>query len=365
MKKILLPLLIAAILGGGWYAYDRRGAFAGKGAEEISEKFIARAEKRDIDSTVEVSGDVTPALQIDVKSEVGGRVKALHVEPGELVKEGDVLVEIDDRDLLSEKESALTEIEGAKLTMQRAKNNFERGRELSDSKLISQEVFDNLNSEYAISQNGLTKAERKLQLVEDRLRKTKVLAPMDGTVLAAAVPLAEGMVVIAAASVNNGTTLMTIANLSKLLVDMQINQVDYRALSPNQVVKLRAESLKDIEMEARISFISPVAVAKNSVKGFQVKALIDKPNERLRPGMTVNIVIPIGSANDAVSVPISAVFKGEGRNKVVYVRHGESTEKRDVKIGVTNTDFAQVISGVTEGEEILLVEPDRAARKKS
>ena len=365
MKKFLVLLLIAAIGGACWYANGHRNTFASGGTEAISEKFIARAEKRDIDSTVEVSGDVTPAFQIDVKSEVGGRVKALHVEPGDTVKEGDVLVEIDDRDLLSEKESALTEIEGAQLTMQKAKNNFERGKELANSKLISTEAFDNLNSEYAIAQNGLTKAQRKLQLVEDRLLKTKVLAPMDGTVLASATALAEGMVVIAAASVNNGTTLMTIANLSKLLVDMQVNQVDYRALVPNQVVKLRAESLKDIEMEARISFISPVAVAKNSVKGFQVKALIDKPNERLRPGMTVNIVIPIGSAADAVSVPISAVFKGEGRNKVVYVRKGESTEKRDVKIGVTNTDFAQVISGVNEGEEILLVEPDRAARKKS
>ena len=81
--------------------------------------------------------------------------------------------------------------------------------------------------------------------------------------------------------------------------------------------------------------------------------------------MTVNIVIPIGSASAAVSVPIAAVFKGEGRKKIVYVRTGDGTEKREVKIGVTNTDFAQVISGVTEGEEILLVEPDRAARKKS
>ena len=363
MKKLLILVLIAALCAGAWYAYGHRSAFARAGTEEIPEKLITRAEKRDIDATVEVSGDVMPALQLDVKSEVGGRIKALHVEPGDAVKEGDVLVEIDDRDLLSEKESALTEIDGAKLSMQRSKNNFDRGAELSESKLISQEVFDNLNSEYAIAQNGLTKAERKLQLVEDRLRKTKVLAPMDGTVLT--VPVIEGQVIIAAASVNNGTTLMTIADLSKLLVDMQINQVDYRALTPNQIVKLRAESLKDIEMEARISFISPVAAPKNSVKGFQVKALIEKPNERLRPGMTVNIVIPIGSASAAVSVPIAAVFKGEGRKKIVYVRTGDGTEKREVKIGVTNTDFAQVISGVTEGEEILLVEPDRAARKKS
>ncbi|MEO7319043.1 MAG: efflux RND transporter periplasmic adaptor subunit [Chthoniobacteraceae bacterium] len=365
MKKLFTLLIVAAVGCGGWYAYAHRSALTPGLANEAADKFVAKAEKRDIDSTVEVSGDVTPAFQIDVKSEVGGRVKVLRVQPGDLVKEGDVLVEIDDRDLLSEKESALTEIEGAKLTMQRAKNNFDRGKELADSKLVSQEVFDNLNSEYAIAQNGLTKAERKLQLVEDRLRKTKVLAAMDGTVLAAGVPLVEGQVVIAAASVNSGTTLMTIANLSKLLVDMQINQVDYRALSPNQIVKLRAESLKDIEMEAKISFISPVAVAKNSVKGFQVKALIDRPHERLRPGMTVNIVIPIDSADDAVSVPISAVFKGEGRSKVVYVRKGDSTEKRAVKIGVTNTDFAKVLSGVTVGEEILLVEPGRVAQKKS
>ena len=241
MKKFLLLLLLVGLGAGGWYAYGHRGTFASGSSEEISEKFVAKAEKRDIDSTVEVSGDVTPAFQIDVKAEVGGRVKALHVEPGDTVKEGDVLVEIDDRDLLSEKESAFTEIEGAKLSMQRAKNNFERGKDLAESKLVSQEVFDNLNSEYAIAQNGLTKAERKLQLVEDKLRKTKVLAPMDGTVLAAAVPLAEGMVVIAAASVNNGTTLMTIANLSKLLVDMQINQVDYRALTPNQIEIGRAQ----------------------------------------------------------------------------------------------------------------------------
>jgi RND family efflux transporter MFP subunit len=364
MKKAL-SFLLAVLIGAGWIAYGKRKTLTGNGTEAISEKFIARAEKRDIDSNVEVSGDVTPAFQIDVKSEVGGRVKKLHVEPGDVVKEGDVLVEIDDRDLLSEKESALTEIEGAKLTMQRSKNNFDRGKDLADAKLISTEVFDNLSSEFAIAQNGLTKAERKLQLVEDRLRKTKVLAPMDGTVLAAGTPLVEGQVVIAAASVNSGTTLMTIANLGKLLVDMQVNQVDYRALSPNQIVKLRAESLKDIEMEARVSFISPVAVAKNSVKGFQVKALIENPHERLRPGMTVNIIIPIGHADDAVSVPIAAVFRGEGRNKVVYVRNGESTEKREVKIGVTNTDFAQVLSGVSEGEVILLVEPGRAAHKKS
>ena len=361
MKRIISILLLILAAAGGWYGYTHRTAGGEK--EVFAEKFLARAEKRDIASSVEVSGDVTPAFQLDVKPEVGGKLKVLHVEPGDTVKEGDVLVEIDDTDLMSEKESALTEIEGAKLEMEKTGKNYERAKELYEQKLISREVYDNLSSEYALGENSLLKTQRKLQLVEDRLRKTKVLAPMDGTVLTA--PVIEGQVVIAAASVNSGTTLMTIANLTKLLVETHINQVDVARIEPNQTVKLHVESLKDAEMDAKISFIAPVATIKNSVKGFQVQALIEKPNARLRPGMTVNISIPIASATDVVSVPISAVFRAEGNKKVIYVRNGETTERREVKIGVTSTDFVQVINGVSDGEEILLVEPGRLAQKKS
>lgn len=363
MKKPVLLILLAGLCAGGWYLYSRPAGAGAEGGGAIPDKMVARVEKRDIDSTIEVSGDITPSFQLDVKTEVGGKIKALHVEPGEMVKEGDLLAEIDDRDLLSEKESALTEIEGARLAADKTRRNFERAKDLFEAKLISREVYDNLSSELAIADNGLVKAQRKLQLVEDRLRKTQVLAPMPGTVLT--VPVLEGQVVISAASVNSGTTLMTLADLGKLLVVCHINQVDVVRLQPNQNVKLRAESLKDLEMDAKITFIAPVATAKNNVKGFQVEATIEKANSRLRPGMTVNMLVPIASANDAVSVPISAVFRGEGRKKVVYVRRGSGTEKREVQIGVTNTDFAQILSGVEEGEEILLVEPDRLLRKKS
>jgi RND family efflux transporter MFP subunit len=362
MKKLPVLCVIAALLGGGWYVLKDRLPHGPK-EQADAENLTAIAEKRDLDFSVEISGDVTPATQLDVKSEVGGKLKVLHVIPGQTVKEGELLVEIDDTDLLTEKDSAETEIEGARLSMGKAKNNYERSRDLFEQKLISKEVFDNLTAEFQIAENGLVKAQRKLQLVTDKLRKTKVIAPGEGTVLT--VPVIEGQVVIAAASVNNGTTLMTVANLSKLLVETHINQVDVAKLELNQDVKLRAESLKDLELEATISFIAPVATVKNNVKGFQVQALIEKPNPRLRPGMTVNMSIPIATATDAISVPISAVFKGEGKKKVIYVRNGESTEQREVKIGVTNTDHAQIIKGVQEGEEVMLVEPGRMQAKKS
>jgi HlyD family secretion protein len=355
-KPTIIVLLMAALATGGWYFYAHKSLATGS-ATEISERFITKAEKRNIDFTVEVSGDVTPKMLLDVKGEVGGKIKKLHVEAGDVVKQGDVLVEIDDTDLLTEKQSALTDIDGAKLNAEKIKRNYERSRELFDSKLVSREVFDNLSSEFEMAQNDLVKAQRKLAIIEDKLSKTKVIAPMNGTVLTR--PVLEGQVIIAAASVNNGTTLMTIADLAQLIVITQVNQVDVAKLSQDQTVKLRAESFKDVEMDAKITFIAPQAAVKNSIKGFEVWALIGAPPKRLRPGMSVNMRIPIARADDAVSVPISAVFKGEDNKKVVYVRNGIVTEKREVKVGVTNIDYAEIIKGVDEGETVLLVEPDR------
>lgn len=361
-KPLLIALAVLLVGGGGWY-YRSQKAATQKSTAAAADRYVARAEKRDIDFSIEVSGDVQPAFQLDVKPEVGAKLKALHVEPGQTVKEGDLLVEIDDTDLITEKESGLTEIEGAKLTVDVTQKNFERGKELFDAKLISREVFDKLQSEYDLAKNTLLKAERKLQITQDKLDKTKVLAPADGTVLT--VPVIEGQVVIAAASVNSGTTLMTIANLSKLLVQTHINQVDVARLELNRPVKLRAESLKDLDMNAKITFIAPIATISASVKGFDVQALIENPPARLRPGMTVIMTVPIAKVQDAVSVPISAIFKGEGNTKVIYVRNGESHEKRPVKVGVSNFDYAQILKGVDEGEEILLVEPERLGQKKS
>jgi RND family efflux transporter MFP subunit len=355
-KPVALAIAAAAFVGGGWWLVSS-GLLAKASAKTNPDRFIARAEKRDIDFSVEVSGDVTPANQLEVKSEVSGKIKALHVEVGDDVKAGELLAEIDDRDLLTEKQSIMTEIDGAKLEVEKDRRNYERAKELHESKLISQEQYDNLTSEYDMAQNSLVRAGRKLEILEDKLSKTKVTSPMNGTVLTR--PVLQGQVVIAAASVNSGTTLMTIANLSDLLVETHVNQIDVARLKQDQQVKLRAESLKDSDMRGRIKLIAPVATVKNNIKGFQVQAMIENPNPRLRPGMSVNLTVPIDRADDAISVPISAVFKGEGSKKVVYVRNGEETERREVSVGVTNFDYAEIKSGVQEGESILLVEPDR------
>lgn len=369
MKKILAIFLVPLVLLAlAWFATGRKPVsaywkqVAGPRVQEIPEQYIVSAETRDVDYSIDVAGDVAPEFQLEVKSEVGGKIKALHVEPGQTVKAGDPLCEIDDTDLQNQKASVMTEIAGGQLGVSRALQHFNRGKELFKAKLITKEAFDNLESDYEIAKNELAKSQRKLQTVNDQIKKARIVAPANGTVLQ--VPVIEGQVVVPAASVNSGTTLMTVADLSKLLVTTNVNQVDVALLRLKQLVKITMESLKQETMEARITFIAPVATIKNGVKGFQIQASILKPLPQLRPGMMVNLTVPVAHASQAVAVPVSSVFRGANDSRVVYLLEGNSYEPREVVVGVASLDFAEIKKGLKPGDRILSVEP-RVLEKKS
>lgn len=357
IKKIIIALVLLAAVGYGtqWYLNQQKTV-----AEEEArrqQRLLAKAELRDIEYKIEVSGNVTPAFEVDIKPEVGGKIKQIYVDTGDVVKKGDVLLEIDDTDLLTEKRSAQTEIEGASLQVERAERNFLRSEKLYQSKLISREIFDNIKSELDIAKNNLQKSESRMEVVEDKLAKTQILAPADGTILT--LNVLEGQVVVAAASVNSGTTLMKVADLSRLLIITHVNQIDIAQVKAKSVVPFRSDAFEDLKNEATINFIAPVATVVNSVKGFQVEGLIDNPDPRLKPGMTVTLEIPVATVSNVVSVPVSAIFSDEKKHeRVVYVRQGTQTIRRPVEVGLTNLFFAEIINGLQEGEEIMLVKPE-------
>jgi RND family efflux transporter MFP subunit len=350
---------------GGWFAYEKGVLPWGlKPASADPKKEVQATEKveyRDIEFSIQLSGDLSPIDQLDVKPEVGGRLDSVMVKPGQQVKKGDLVAQIDSRDLTSERDTTIREMEGATVSVQKLERNYRRASELFEQKLISQEVYDNLKSELDLAKNTLSKAENRKALVEVRLSRTEVRAPMNGTALT--VPVVPGQVVIAAASVSSGTTLMTIADMNKLKVDSHVNQVDVANLKVGLAVTLTAEALRDEPFEAVVTFIAPAAVVKNNVKGFTVEAIVEKPSPRLRPGMTVQIKVPIQSAEDVLSVPVSSVFRDDGDTRVVYVPTPTGPEKRVVRVGVSDYTHVQILSGLKEGEEILLNEPSKTGGK--
>lgn len=340
---------------GGYGLWTFNEARIRKEKEEIPPNLLARAQRENIETRLLLSGEVAPAFSVEVKSEINGRVREIHVSTGQTVRRGDPLLTIDDTDLLTEKSAAKTEIEGAQLEVDKRRGNFERAKALYEEKLISKEVYANLEADLRIAENNLVKARARLQTVEDRLSKTRILAPADGSVLD--IKVNEGQVVAGATNVNSGLVLMNFADLSRLTIQTHVNQMDLGKIKVGDKFEIAMPPPDERTIAAAIEFIAPIATVRNNIKGFAVEALIAEADERLRPGMSVSLTLPLGKVDGAVAVPVSAVFREEDGERYVYVRQGGKAARRHVVIGLTNFSHAEILQGLEEGEEILLVPP--------
>lgn len=312
---------------------------------------IARVERRDLNFTVEAVGDLRPSIQVDVKTEISGTIKTLSAQTGQMIKRGDLLLTLDDRDLLTEKSSAETEIEGAKLLLQKATLAAQRAQQLAASDLISKQDADNLRLDADVAKNNLEKAVKKLQTVQNKLSKTRINAPIDGSVIF--LPVVEGQVVVGGPTAGASTLLMTLANLSEMLISTHMNQMDVTRMKEEQPVHVTLDAFETLNFSGKVCFIAPMATIKNNIKGFAVDILVSSADSRIRPGMSANVRIPISRATSALTVPIEAVFR-EGDKRVVFLKGPKGMERREVEVGIVTTEYAEIKAGLKEGDSVRL-----------
>lgn len=324
---------------------------------------------RDISFAISAAGEITPAEQVSVRPEVSGRIDQLPVDIGDKVKKGEILFTLDDTDLQTEKAQRMIEIEGSRLQvnasrllMEKVELTFKRNKELHDNKLVSREVFDNTQIELdsarnavEIARNNLERSQKALQLVEDKLAKTKITAPFDCTILTR--PVSMGQAVSGASGVNSGTEVLTIADLGELIINAHINQADVTRMTVGQNVQIEVEAVAGLKLFGRLDRIAPQATIRNGIKGFATRIVVkNDENSGLRPGMTANLTIPLQSADNVLAVPLAAVFTDQG-NRFAYVKQGDKFARVSIVIGVSDYDFAEVTRGLQGGETVSLVTP--------
>ena len=320
----------------------------------------AVAEVRDIHFAVNAAGDIGPAEQVSVRPEVNGKIDKLPVDIGDIVKQGDLLFTLEDYDLQTEKQSQEREIERAKLQLDQAKRNYDRARQLFTDKLISQELFEDTQTQHDLAKNALDRAEKALDLVKDKLRKTQIRAPFDCTVLTR--PVSAGQAVAGSGGFSSGTEVLTIANLNEMIINAHINQADVSRLKAGQEVIAHVEAVPGLKVVGTIERIAPQATYRNNIKGFAVRIMIKDPDRRIRPGMTANIEIPVSAADNVLAVPLAAVFTEQNpdtqvNERFVYVKKPDGLERRPVQIGISDFFFAEVQYGLSPGEVVMLELP--------
>lgn len=346
-------VILAVVLAGGFLAWRQwpQSQNSSPLAAASGRPTTAVVENRDINFKVSAAGDIGPAEQVSVRPEVNGKIRTLPVDIGDSVKKGDVLFTLDDTDLQIEKASKETEIEGAELQRAKTERNYHRSKELFEEKLILQELYEDTKTEYELAKNSLDRAKKSLELIKDRLSKTKISAPFDCTVLTR--PVSIGQAVSGSGGFNSGTEVLTIADLNKMIINAHVNQADVTRLSPNQEVDIQVESVPGLTMQGVVERVAPQSTIKNSIKGYAARILIKDIDPRVRPGMTANLAIPVASVENAVAVPLAAVFTEQGE-RFAYVKNGEDFEKRPIRIGIADYDFAEVLSGLAAGEVVSL-----------
>jgi RND family efflux transporter MFP subunit len=352
--KVFVTLIVVAVLGAGGYFFWKQYQQKQKAAASATDIATAAVEARDIRFAVNAAGDIGPADQVSVRPEIGGKVAQLPVDIGDKVKKNDLLCELDDKELSTERDSRLAEIDGARLQLEKAQRNFRRNEQLFTDRLISQEIHDDSRTEYHLATNSLERAQKALRTVEEKLSKTRILAPFDCTVLTRSVSL--GQTVSGAAGFNSGTEVMTVANLNNMIVNAHINQADVTRLKNGQEVGIQVESVPGLKMVGSIERIAPQAVIKNGIKGFGARIQIKDIDPRIRPGMTSILTIPVAEADNVLSVPLSAVFTEKGE-RFVYVRQGETYQRRPVTVGIADLSYAEIQKGLSEGEVVALEMP--------
>jgi len=367
MKIILTVIVVLGLAAGGYFLWKKQ-AGAGANGGQAGRPTTALVIQTNINFAVNAAGEIGPAEQVSVRPEINGKIEELPVDLGDRVKKGDLLFKLDDKELQQQRASNLTAIERSKLELGKAERDFKRAEQLLADKLISQELFDDTKTAFELAKNSLERAQRDLGIVEERLTKTEVRAPFDCTVLTR--PVSIGQAVSGSGGVGGGTEVLTIADLTSMIINAHVNQADVPRLKVNETVEVTVEAVAGLRITGVVERIAPQATIKNNIKGFAARISLKNADPRIRPGMTANIRIPVASAANVKAVPLAAVFTERNpetgqMERFVYVKQGDGFEKRDVKLGVSDFFFAEIQDGLAGGEVVSLELPKEERERKA
>ncbi|MBN2565738.1 MAG: efflux RND transporter periplasmic adaptor subunit [Candidatus Eisenbacteria bacterium] len=314
-------------------------------------------------------GEIQPESMVLVKSKVSGKIVSLHVKEGENVRKGQLLAKVEPDMAQARTVASLKSGYGrARVDMDRARQDYERDLELHNAGHISDEELRLSKDDYDIAKIEYQSALEQMKLAEEdgvsmdleaeSEELLDVVSPASGSVIR--VDVEEGEIVTSGAvSYTSGTTLMTVADLSRMQIKAGVNEVDVGKIRFGQDVVIDVDAYPNVKYQGVITHIAPAARDEQGVKIFDVDIDIVDSDERLRPGMTANIEIQGDHKTDILTVPVEAVFKKQGRY-VAYVFDGSENEpvEREVMTGISNISSVEIIAGLSEGDRVALYDPE-------
>lgn len=390
-RYFVIAVLLLLVAGGG-YAYWRHGQGAGDG------QYVTEAVERGaIASTVTATGTVNPVTTVQVGTYVSGPIQALYADFNSAVKKGQLVAKIDpapfqvkvlqaDADVANNR----AKVEKDRADLQLKKLTLERNRELVRKHLISQNDLDTAKSNYdqavaqlALDQASIQQSEAALQEARINLAYTDIRSPVDGVVVSRNVDVGQTV----AASFQTPTLFLIAQDLTKMQVDTSVSESDIGAVRQGQPATFTVDAYPSKPFQGTVAQVRNAPVTVQNVVTYDVVVAVDNPDLELKPGMTANVSLTTAERPDALKIPLRAIrFNPErkpgteptpgqdgsaaaarrdrqGAPAVWLLQPDGSLQKVEVKLGIRNDQYAELLSDHLEPGAQLAVAFRRGAQR--
>ncbi len=319
--------------------------------------------RQDISTSITATGTIEPVTEVEVGTQVSGIIDKIYVDYNSEVKRGQIIAELDKTNLLSKLASAQSNLSNAKSDLAYQTANFKRYQTLYDKGLVSTNDYENAKLTYDKATQTVRVQQQAVQEAQTNLGYATITAPIDGVVLAKKVE--EGQTV--ASSMTTPTLFIIAQDLTDMRVIADIDEADIGGVKEGQRVSFTVDAFPDDTFEGEVTQVRQQATTTSNVVTYAVVISARNDDLKLKPGLTANVTIYTMEKKDVLSVPTKAlrfapneaimtdnekIEDVESDNKV-WTKEGDTFKAHAVEIGVTNGTLTEIMSGISEGTDVL------------
>lgn len=363
---------------------------------QIDPNKLAKAQRGDVARSVVATGKIQPITKVEVKSKASGIVQQLFVDINNRVHKGQQLALLDQQEIVAQVEAQRAQLAAAEANVATYEANIEqdkvnaaapdlpmykatldRSLQMQKEGIVSRQALDDANKDYlaaltrrdsAKAQIGVDAAKLKqakaqvqqsqasLKQLEEQLSYTTITAPMDGVILSRDVEIGDAVSSILVLG-STATLVMTEGDINQVYVQGKVDEADIAHVYMGQTARIKVESFRDRLFNGKVTKIAPLGVEKDNVTTFEVRVSIDNPGGELKANMTANAEIMLDEHKGVLTVPENAVNYDAQKNAFVQIpdkNQKDGTRKLAVKVGLSNGSVTEIVSGLKEGEQVVL-----------
>ncbi len=367
-KKIKICVIaVASLLLVGAFFFFRNG-------EKVPEYRTEKVSRGDIRATVTATGTVNAVVTVLVGTQVSGTIKTLYVDFNSPVKKGQILAQIDPATFQAQVDQARANLFAARANVEKAqaalldaKRTLDRNKTLYQKNYIAKSDLDTAetNEQAARAQVSAAKAQVQqtgaaLDFAENNLRYTRIVSPVDGTVISRNVDVGQTV----AASFQTPTLFNIAQDLTKMQIDTNIDEADIGKIKIGQTAEFTVDAYPDDTFTGKVFVIRNAPITIQNVVTYDVVVKVDNPELKLKPGMTANVSIVLEKKEGVLRVSNAALRfkpagKGENLNGLkgsgVWILKDGAPGRIEVKTGISDGNYTEIVSGpLQEGLDIIV-----------